>query len=158
VVACDLHAPALDVEAVVGTLPEPERVVRHETQRTPPSPLDELAPREWFALLEPDRPISDYDYARCPLHDDHIPSLKLYDEPRDGWYCWACARGGDLIEYAAWRWDARPGGELEPRDFRHLIAQLQTRLGGHVVPCATNMRRQSGGEEVDRHCQTESGG
>ena len=55
----------------------------------------------------PTGPISEYGYARCPLHDDHIPSLKLYDEPRDGWYCWACARGGDLIEYAAWRWHGR---------------------------------------------------
>jgi hypothetical protein len=108
VVSCDLQAPALDIESVVGALPlhAPQRPAstRAASPRSQPSGLDELAPREWFAMLEPDRPISDYGYARCPPHDDHVPSLKLYDEPRDGWYCWACARGGDVIEYAAWRW------------------------------------------------------
>ena len=59
VVACDLHAPALDVEAVVGAVPKPARAAlprRRETGRGEPSRLDELRPREWFALLEPDRP------------------------------------------------------------------------------------------------------
>jgi hypothetical protein len=87
--------------------------------------LDGLRPREWFARLEPDRPISDYGYARCPLHDDHIPSLKLYDEPGDGWYCWACARGGDPIEYAAWRWHSRPCRELTSREFAMLTDRLR---------------------------------
>ena len=84
---------------------------------------------QWFALLEPDRPISLYGYAQCPLHDDHVPSLKLYDEPRDGWYCWACARGGDVIEYAAWRWYGQPSRGLDASRFRALIARLQTVLG-----------------------------
>jgi hypothetical protein len=139
VVACDLHAPALDLEAVVGTpepAPRPARSARHETRRTHPSVLDELAPREWFALLEPDRPISEYGYAHCPLHDDHIPSLKLHDEPRNGWYCWACARGGDLVEYAAWRWYARPGRDLDASEFRELVAGLRARLGVRVAPSA----------------------
>ena len=86
VVACNLHAAALDVESVVGTLPDdappPRASARDAAPPSRPSALDELAPREWFALLEPDRPISEYGYARCPLHDDHVPSLKLYDEPR----------------------------------------------------------------------------
>ena len=96
-----------------------------------------LPPREWFALLESDRPISEYGYARCPLHDDHIPSLKLYDEPRDGWYCWACARGGDLIEYAAWRWHGRASRDLGPSQFREVVARLQLELGAGPTPGAT---------------------
>ena len=133
VVACDLHAPALDVESVVGALPghapPSPASVRHAARRSRPFALDALAPREWFALLEPDRPISAYGYARCPLHDDHIPSLKLYDEPCDGWYCWSCARGGDVIEYGAWRWYGQPSRGLEAPRFRALIARLQTALG-----------------------------
>jgi hypothetical protein len=139
VVACDLHAPALDVESVVVPLPDqtpPARSVRHKPPRARGA-MDELAPREWFAALEPDRPISDYGYAHCPLHDDHVPSLKLYDEPRDGWYCWACARGGDLIAYAAWRWYERPSRELDARDFRALMCRLQGHVGrGVATPTA----------------------
>jgi hypothetical protein len=80
-------------------------------------------------VLEPDRDISEHGYARCPLHDDHVPSLKLYDEPRDGWYCWACARGGDLVEYAAWRCHGRRARDLEAADFRELIGWLRRELG-----------------------------
>ena len=133
VVACNLHAAALDVESVVGTLPDdappPPASARDAGPPSRLSALDELAPREWFALLEPDRPISEYGYARCPLHDDHVPSLKLYDEPQDGWYCWACARGGDVIEYAAWRWHEQSSRGLDASTFRALIPRLHSELG-----------------------------
>ena len=66
---------------------------------------------------------------RCPLYDDHVPSLKLYEEPRDGWYWWACARGGDLIEYASWRWHGRASRALDASEFRGLVARLQVELG-----------------------------
>ena len=42
-----------------------------------------------------------------PLEDHEnnlLPTLKLYDSPQDGWYCWGCARGGDVVEFLAWRW------------------------------------------------------
>lgn len=35
---------------------------------------------------------------RCPFHDDHHPSLKLYD---DHFYCFACAAHGDVIDLTA---------------------------------------------------------
>lgn len=133
IVACDLHATAVDVASVVDAPPKradrPARSTRDPRGATAGSRLDELTPRTWFALLEPDRPISDYGYARCPLHDDHVPSLKLYDEPADGWYCWACARGGDLIEYAAWRWHRRASRGLDAAEFRGLVARLHVELG-----------------------------
>ena len=34
----------------------------------------------------------------CPFHDDHHPSLRLYD---DHFYCFACAAHGDVIDLAA---------------------------------------------------------
>jgi hypothetical protein len=133
VVACDLHAPALDVEAIVGELSPSQRptatAARSSPRRWGSARLEEIAPKDWFAALEPDREISEYGYARCPLHDDHVPSLKLYDEPRDGWYCWACARGGDLLEYAAWRRYGCRARDLDRGDFRELVDWLRDRLG-----------------------------
>ena len=35
---------------------------------------------------------------RCPFHDDHHPSLRLYD---DHFYCFACAAHGDVIDLTA---------------------------------------------------------
>jgi hypothetical protein len=97
--------------------------------RRPAAALDALAPREWFALLEPDRPVSRYGYARCPLHDERIPSLKLYDSPADGWYCWGCGRGGDVIEYAAWRRHGRPARQLDRARFGDIERWLNAALG-----------------------------
>ncbi|MBR6425353.1 MAG: DNA primase [Oscillospiraceae bacterium] len=36
--------------------------------------------------------------ARCPFHDDHRPSMKLYD---DHFYCFGCQRSGDVITLAS---------------------------------------------------------
>ncbi|MEA2275330.1 MAG: RepB DNA-primase from phage plasmid [Solirubrobacteraceae bacterium] len=131
VVACDLHAPALEPETVVGALPAHPPVAsspwRTSGRRTH-TRLDEIAPRAWFAALEPDRPISDFGYAHCPLHDDHVPSLKLYDEARDGWYCWACARGGDVLEYAAWRRFGRRARDLASTEFETTRRWLEVHL------------------------------
>jgi hypothetical protein len=137
VVACDLHAKPIDLEATIGVLPTDTprpTAAASRASRAHPRALPELSPKEWFALLEPGRPISDYGYAQCPLHDDHVPSLKLYDMPEDGWYCWACARGGDLIAYAAWRWYGRTGRELDATDFRALMGRLQQQLGVRSAP------------------------
>ena len=35
---------------------------------------------------------------RCPFHDDHAPSMKLYD---DHFYCFGCGRHGDVVDLAA---------------------------------------------------------
>ena len=36
--------------------------------------------------------------AHCPFHDDHHPSMRLYD---DHFYCFACAAHGDVIDLTA---------------------------------------------------------
>lgn len=43
--------------------------------------------------LEPDR----NGKCRCPFHGDAKPSMKLYDGRR-GFYCFACHKGGDVID------------------------------------------------------------
>lgn len=41
---------------------------------------------------------------RCPLHDDHAPSLRV--DPEQGvWFCDPCLVGGDVIELARRAWD-----------------------------------------------------
>ena len=35
-------------------------------------------------------------FCRCPFHDDHDASLKLYDDDR-GFFCFGCGKGGDVI-------------------------------------------------------------
>jgi hypothetical protein len=132
ILAGDLHAPGVDLRRILG-----DRALRPRARPAPRGngtartvgALDALPPRDWFAALEPDRPISRFGYARCPLHDEEIPSLKLYDRPADGWYCWGCGRGGDLIEYAAWRRHGRPARELSGATFRALVAELTVRFG-----------------------------
>lgn len=61
----------------------------------------------------------------CPLHEDRTPSLHVYENPADGWYCFGCGRGGSVYDLAAavWGIEARGGG------FAVLRAGLQRQLG-----------------------------
>jgi hypothetical protein len=140
ILAADLHAPGIDMRRILGdgplrpTRPAPAR--RNGIHRPTGAGLETLAPRDWFAALEPDRPVTRYGYARCPLHEEQIPSLKLYDAAAEGWYCWGCGRGGDLIEYAAWRLHGRPARDLDARQFRDVQNWLGARLAAASVPAA----------------------
>ena len=42
---------------------------------------------------------------RCPFHDDHTPSLKLYD---DHYYCFGCGATGDVIDLVSQLFDLSP--------------------------------------------------
>ena len=44
--------------------------------------------------------------ALCPFHDDHNPSLRLYD---DHYYCFGCHAHGDAVDLAAFVTGLRPG-------------------------------------------------
>ena len=69
VLACDLHAPGVARPRIVGdqVLRAEERPSRGRNgRRAHDGAFAALALGDWFALLEPDRPISRYGYARCP--------------------------------------------------------------------------------------------
>jgi CHC2 zinc finger/RepB DNA-primase from phage plasmid len=53
----------------------------------------------------------------CPFHEDATPSLHVYDDPRRGWYCFGCGRGGSIYDFAAllWRMQTRGDQFLELR-------------------------------------------
>jgi len=63
---------------------------------------------------------------RCPLHDDHDPSLRV-DPDKGVWFCDPCLRGGDVVELArlAWGYDQRDA---------HTAAAMLLMEFGHEVP------------------------
>jgi hypothetical protein len=76
ILSADLHAPGVELHRMLGDRPlgGPVRPApRGNGTRTGTGALDTLAPRDWFAVLESDRPITRFGYARCPLHDEEIP-------------------------------------------------------------------------------------
>jgi DNA primase len=63
---------------------------------------------------------------RCPLHDDHDPSLRI-DPARGVWFCDPCLVGGDVVELARLAWG------YEERD-AHIAAAMLLMEFGHEVP------------------------
>jgi DNA primase len=63
---------------------------------------------------------------RCPLHDDHDPSLRV-DPEKGVWFCDPCLMGGDVVELArlAWGYDQRDA---------HVAAAMLLMEFGHEVP------------------------
>ena len=69
--------------------------------------------------------------ACCPFHDDHHPSLRLYD---DHFYCFACAAHGDVIDLTA-----ELLGVPAPEAIRHLEEDFG--IGGNDSPSPTRPAR-----------------
>ena len=38
-------------------------------------------------------------FAVCPFHEEHTPSMKVYDEPGRGFHCFGCNKGGSVIDF-----------------------------------------------------------
>ena len=68
----------------------------------------------------------------CPLHHpDRTPSLQLYDDGT--WYCFGCARGGSVIDFAASLWSTGTRGAeflaLRDRLAAELLGETPTVCG-----------------------------
>ncbi len=50
-------------------------------------------------------PIKRSQMARCPFHDDHIPSLMIKE---DHYHCFGCGAHGDVIDFTAQLFGLRP--------------------------------------------------
>jgi DNA primase len=59
------------------------------------------------------------------LHEDRQPSLHVYDDPGRGWYCFGCARGGSIYDFAALLFGRGTRGE----DFIELRRELAAMIG-----------------------------
>lgn len=117
-----LTAELHSAEAITRALPElppphPPRVPSaHHARDHLSDPLHAIAPDRYVAALcGVDVPRN--RKIRCPLHDDHTPSLHVYREPERGWYCYGCQRGGDIYDLAGalWHLDTRTDTFLELR-------------------------------------------
>lgn len=104
----------------------PEVEVRPRRSRPPgagPDRLELIPPREYFERLT-GLPVGRSGKARCPFHDDHKPSLHVYEQPGQGWYCFGCGRGGSAVDLAALLWQRDTRGT----DFTELRRELEAYL------------------------------
>ena len=58
-----------------------------------------VSPRVYVERLT-GAPVGRSGKVRCPFHEDRTPSLHVYEDPRRGWYCFGCGRGGSIYDFA----------------------------------------------------------
>ncbi len=123
---CDGSAVALG--ALIGGLPDPpgwRSLQPPRLTRSRPGGLEDLAPELYVQGLT-GQAVGRSRKVRCPLHDDDTPSLHVYPEADQGWFCFGCGRGGTVYDLAAALW----GRELRGREFGTLRADLHALLIG----------------------------
>jgi len=65
----------------------------------------------------------------CPFHEDHTPSLHVYEQPQDGWYCYGCKRHGHTVYDLAsqlWGLETRGPAFIELRNRLNELFAAQT--------------------------------
>jgi hypothetical protein len=94
--------------------------------------LLEIPATTWALALTGRRP-NRAGKINCPFHDDHTPSLQLYDH---GWYCFgACRTGGSIYDFAALLYGLASKG----RDFIELRNRLAVEL--RIAPAGVTAAR-----------------
>jgi len=83
-------------------------------------PLEAIPPPVYVEQLTGQR-VGRSGKIRCPFHEDHEPSLHVYDDPGRGWYCFGCGLGGSIYDLASLLWDRPARG----RDFIQLRRELE---------------------------------
>jgi len=111
---------------LVGGLPDapsgrPQPPARRAWSRS--DRLDVLAPEVYVQRLTR-QTVGRSRKVHCPLHEDDTPSLHVYAEADQGWFCFGCGRGGTVFDLAAALW----GRELRGRGFAALRADLHALL------------------------------
>lgn len=100
----------------------PEPIIRPRRPRIGRGdPLETIPPPVYVEQLTGQR-VGRSGKIRCPFHhEDRTPSLHVYDDPEQGWYCFGCGRGGTIYDLAALLWDRGTHG----REFIELRRELQ---------------------------------
>lgn len=81
--------------------------------------------------------------AVCPFHGDRDASLKVYRDPRRGWYCYGCHAGGDVIDFAM---------RLYGVGFKEAVSRINEEfaLGLPIGEPMTGTQRRAMREEIER--------
>ena len=82
----------------------------------------------------------------CPFHGvDRTPSLHVYSEPADGWYCYGCRRGGSIFDLGAEVFGLSTRG----RDFIELRRRLHEALRAQAPSRPAGVAQHAIGPERD---------
>ncbi len=125
-----LERSPIGIDELVADLPPlegPRRSAGRRPISTPREGADDLTripPAEYVECLTGREVGRDHKVA-CPFHDDHTPSLHVYDEPERGWYCFGCGRGGTIYDFAALLWKRG----LRGSEFVRVRQELLVRFG-----------------------------
>lgn len=111
------------VDEIVDISDAPPQCERRRTvaSSAPNDPLLRIEPARYVEVLA-GLAVSRSRKVRCPFHDDRTPSLHVYREPDRGWFCFGCARGGSVYDFAALLWDRETRGA----DFALLRSELRS--------------------------------
>jgi hypothetical protein len=107
------------------TDPSPPRRSTRPSNREPASELERqllAIPATTYVPALTGRQPNRAGKIHCPFHDDHNPSLQLYDH---GWYCFgACRTGGSIYDFGALLF----GLDTRGHEFLQLRQRLATEL------------------------------
>ena len=76
--------------------------------------------------------------ARCPFHDDHNPSFSI-NVREQYWYCFSCAKGGDVIRFIE-LFDKKP--------FYEVLTELAEKVGISLKPLTPEQKQEFEDEKV----------
>jgi len=119
-------------EDVVGSLPDPieptRKPITARATRATDDPLFMIPPPVYVELLT-GRKVGRDGKALCPFHNDvNTPNLHAYPTPEEGWFCFACNKGGGIIEFGALLFGIEPRGT----GYHRLRREIATRLLGRT--------------------------
>jgi len=128
----DINPYSYAVEMVVGHLPDPPTPPR--PPRRHPAPLTgtdddvllTISPTEYVVALT-GHELGGDSKIRCPFHGDgqeRTPSLHVWSDPEDGWFCFGCERGGTIIDFGSELYGIDPRGRGYHDIRRRLAADL----------------------------------
>ena len=118
--------------------PPPRPAAALSVSRPGEDPLRALDPAQYVHVLT-GQVVGRSRKISCPLHEDRTPSLHVYEDPEDGWYCFGCSRYGHTVyDLAGAIWSLQTRGA----QFIELRARLYTLfLPGQTPPRPPRRRR-----------------
>jgi len=114
-----------DLDRVLPAEPPPrEPVIRPRRTRIGlGDPLEKIPPPVYVEQLTGQH-VGGSGKIRCLFHEDRTPSMHVYEDPQQGWYCFGCGRGGSIYDLASLLWQRDTHG----RGFIELQRELHARL------------------------------